>query len=89
MLKLNGYDERFSEGCWYGDDYLLHRVRLMGLQVETTAAPFVVHQWHNYNSLPANHAELIEKNRVLFIELINTYDFRAKHIFTNDLAMKI
>jgi glycosyltransferase involved in cell wall biosynthesis len=85
IRKLNGYDERFSLGCWYGDDYLIARIKILGLKIEITENPFVIHQWHqNYQAFP-NAAALIEKNRILFNELVLQNNYRAEHLFTLDL----
>lgn len=60
LKKLNGFDERLSKGCGYGDDYLLYRIKLMGLDVKITSKPFVVHQWHYNNLTPENKGELVQ-----------------------------
>lgn len=85
MRALNGYDERLSDGMAYGDDYLLQRVRMLGLRFEITATPFVVHQWH-YTGLgvPENKAELVERNRILFYKLLAEHNPRAQHLYTED-----
>jgi glycosyltransferase involved in cell wall biosynthesis len=85
IRKLNGYDERLSLGLWYGDDYLLSRIKMLGLAVEITSEPFVVHQWHQNTQALPNAAELIEKNRLLFLELLSRNEYRAHHLFTLDL----
>jgi len=85
IRKLNGYDERLSLGLWYGDDYLLARIKMLGLEVEITSEPFVVHQWHPNTQAISNSAELIERNRILFNELLAKGDYRAQHLFTLDL----
>ncbi|HBE42009.1 MAG TPA: hypothetical protein DDW27_12545 [Bacteroidales bacterium] len=85
LRKLNGYDERFSNGYAYGDDNLLSRVKKMGLKIEITASPFVVHQWHYSRQQLQNQEELAERNRNLFLELDKETNIRAKHIYTPDL----
>jgi glycosyltransferase involved in cell wall biosynthesis len=84
IIKLNGYDERFSQGIGCGDDYLLHRVRQLGLRVEIPVNPFVVHQWHEDSQCPPNARELRNKNKALISEL-KTTEYRAKHLYTEDL----
>lgn len=87
MIRLNGYDERFSSGCGYGDDDLLRRVkRLPGIKFTIVDDPFVVHQWH-YDGfgVPENKPELVERNRKLFNELKLATGTRAHHIFTPDI----
>jgi glycosyltransferase involved in cell wall biosynthesis len=84
-LALNGYDERFSAGCGYGDDYLRQRVRMLRLRFDIPVQPFVVHQWH-YNGfgVPANKADLVARNKQLFYQLLAEEQPRAKHIYTSD-----
>lgn len=84
IINLNGYDERFSQGIGCGDDYLLHRVRQLGLRVEIPVNPFVVHQWHEDSQCPKNARQLRLKNKALLKEL-KTSEYRAKHIYTPDL----
>lgn len=85
MRQLNGYDERLSSGCGYGDNYLLERIRMLGLRVSIPEYPFVVHQWHYDNKPPANKAQLVEKNRLLFLQLLTQGQPRAVHTYTPDL----
>lgn len=85
IKKLNGYDERFSDGCAYGDDYLIARIKMMGLKIEITENPFVVHQWHYSTPQIENHAELCAKNSLLLIDLVALNEIRAEHIYTQDL----
>lgn len=85
MKKLNGYDERFSAGWAYGDNYLLARVKMLGLRVEITEAPLVVHQWHYNQPVPPDSVRLNAKNLLLYRELVKKPDYRAKHIFTENL----
>jgi glycosyltransferase involved in cell wall biosynthesis len=88
MIKLNGFDERFSNGIGRGDVDYLRRIKLLGLSIEITAEPFVVHQWH-YNGfgVPVNKPELIDRNRRLFCQLKTSPDTRAKHIYSNDFEI--
>ena len=85
LRKLNGYDERFSLGCAYGDDYLIERVKMLGLKVEITESPFVVHQWHYFNPGHPDHEILCQRNAELLIKLKEENNYRAKHLFTPDL----
>lgn len=84
IMMLNGYDERFSSGLAFGDNYLLHRVKAMGLTLQIVDNPFVVHQWHTRN-LPGNARELINRNAALWRSLSQTKEIRAKHIYTPDI----
>ena len=86
MIMLNGFDERFSAGMGYGDDYFLHRVNIMGLNVRITKTPFVVHQWHyNGKGVPENKAELVRRNRALFQVMKTEGEIKAQHIYTPNL----
>jgi len=87
MRKLNGYDERLSDGCGYGDDYLLQRIKMLGLKVQIPEppAPFVVHQWHYNTKTPDNKSQLVEKNRILYHELLKENNYKAVHKYTTDL----
>lgn len=83
IIKLNGYDERLSLGCGYGDNYLLHRIRLLGLDIKIIDNPFVVHQYHDV-SIKNNKLNLVEKNRLLYNELIKTNQIIGTHLFTKN-----
>ena len=82
IRKLNGYDERFSSGIGYGDNYLLARIQMLGLRVLMTASPYVIHQWHEPSQGYPNGRELAEKNRFLYNTLIQTPNYRAQHPIT-------
>lgn len=82
IRKLNGYDERFSAGVRYGDNYLLARIQMLGLRVLMTASPYVIHQWHEPSQGYPNGRELAEKNRFLYNTLIQTPNYRAQHPIT-------
>lgn len=86
LKKLNGFDERFSEGVCYDDNYLIDRVRLLGLNINITTNPFVIHQWHySSGSTDGRTAELAEKNRLLYERLKSNLDYRAVHLITSEL----
>jgi hypothetical protein len=85
LIKLNGFDERFSFGLGYDDDYLLHQVKCLGLKIEITEDPFVFHQWHYNKPHPEDWQELMDKNRKLFEELSRGNEYRARHLITPDL----
>lgn len=85
MKMLNGYDERFSPGWAWGDNYLLARVKFLGLRVEITEYPLVAHQWHYTQRPPADYVRLNAKNLLLYQELIKDRKYRAEHIFTKNL----
>lgn len=85
IRKLNGYDERFSEGCSYGDDYLISRVKMLGLNIEIPTDPFVVHQWHYNIAGNPDHEALCKRNSDLLIKLNAENNYRAVHLITPDL----
>lgn len=86
LIKLNGYDERLAFGIGWGDNYLLHRIRLMGLKVEPiVTSPFVVHQWH-YNDewRNAEKGQLTARNYTLYSELLKENNYRGVHLTNPD-----
>lgn len=83
LIRLNGFDERFSYGIGYGDDYLVRRVNNLGLKIDIPTYPFVVHQWH-YSVSKAAGKDHVGKNKELFLELENSGQIKAKHIKTPD-----
>jgi len=85
MRKLNGFDERLCFGVGYDDDYLLHQIRCLGLRIEITSDPFVIHQWHEHTHYPGDEGTLFYQNRVLFEQLVKEHNYRAQHILTPDL----
>lgn len=88
MLKLNGYDERFSDGYAWGDDYLLNRVKQLPIDFKIIDDYFVFHQWHyggkSYNYVTFDKEAKFEQNRVLFEKLKNT-GVKAEHLYTPNL----
>jgi glycosyltransferase involved in cell wall biosynthesis len=86
MVWLNGYDEHLSYGCGYGDDYLLARIKMLGLRVDITDTPLVVHQWHYGGAVPENKAKLVEHNKLVYEELLKRGETRAFHLITRDLC---
>jgi len=85
LVKINGFDERFSLGIGYDDNYLLHRIINLGLKIDITETPFVVHQWHYTTPEETNKAELIKRNSDLLQTLVPLNEIRAQHIYTPDL----
>ena len=70
MDKLNGFDERYSNGIAFDDDEFLFRVKLMGLNVKIIDEPFVIHQWHysenNFYAKSQNVGLDVKRNDDLF-----------------------
>lgn len=88
-IKLNGFDERYSEGIAMGDENLIQRVKLLGLEVKIPAYPYVVHQWHYSGNYVDPHApENLKKYKRNQDLLKGISGFRAMHTKTEDLALK-
>jgi glycosyltransferase involved in cell wall biosynthesis len=85
LIKINGFDERFSDGRAYSDDYLVHQVKSLGLQVDIPIDPFVVHQYHYNCQLYGNHQALWYRNQRLYENLSKRKCYRAEHTFTPNL----
>jgi len=86
IIKINGFDERFSFGAGFDDDYFLHQVRSLGLKIGITDNPIVIHQWHEHNPYKGNDEEkLLNANYQIFQQLTKENIFRAKHLLTLDL----
>ena len=86
LIKLNGFDERYSDGRAFDDNDFLHRINCLGLQMEITAEPRVFHQWHYSTPLPPNQAELYTRNENLFNEVLKSNNYKAVHTITPDLC---
>jgi GT2 family glycosyltransferase len=85
LRRLNGFDERFADGYCFEDDELLARVKILGLQVEITDQPFVVHQFHARSYVPANWQELYNLNKRRFEAVRTAGNPQAVHHFTKNL----
>lgn len=81
LIKLNGFDERFKDGCAFEDDYFLHQIAMLGLKIDITAEPFVFHQYHPVMWDPAKWPI----NQRVYETLRQGTEFRAKHLLTPDL----
>jgi len=70
MDKLNGFDERYSNGIGFDDDEFLHRIKILGLDIQIHDEPFAIHQWHysenNFFAKSENIGEAINRNQTLF-----------------------
>lgn len=85
LKRINGFDERFMYGIDYDDNYLIHQVRTMGLEVIIPADYFVYHQFHYNIPRPLNGFNNLRNNLELFNELVLKNEFRAVHLITPDL----
>jgi glycosyltransferase involved in cell wall biosynthesis len=85
LIKLNGFDERFSDGLAYDDDYFVYQIRKLGLVIDIPEYPYVVHQWHYDNPAYPNGGELCENNKNVYDRLVLENNYRAQHRITPDL----
>lgn len=86
LIELNGYDERLAFGVGYGDVFFLHRVKLLGLELEIPENPFVLHQWHTYNLYNDQRNYLSNRNRSIEYTIEPSAKIRAEHLLTLDLV---
>lgn len=88
LIKLNGFDERYSTCIWFGDDDFKFRVELIGLKIYITKypeEPIVIHQWHdhNYTQIP-NEFQCKANGRVVYDSVVRSRDYIAKHLITKN-----
>ena len=76
MDILGGFDERYHNGIGFDDDEFLHRIKLLGLNIEIHDEPFAVHQWHysenNFFANADNIGLAIQRNQNLFNSVTKT-----------------
>jgi glycosyltransferase involved in cell wall biosynthesis len=87
LKRLNGFDERFSNGFAFDDVYLLHQIKNLGLKIRITAppAPFVIHQWHYDGLEKPEDIRLVAVNEALWRSLRQNKEYKALHLYTKDL----
>lgn len=67
LKKLNGFDERYSDGNSYDDNEFLYRIKNKGLNIKFIDEHICIHQFHeNFNYNKANTNELENKNANLY-----------------------
>jgi glycosyltransferase involved in cell wall biosynthesis len=67
LKKLNGFDERYAEGSCFDDNEFLHRVNVLGLQINFKNDDICVHQYHeNFNYNKPNIHFLENRNNDLY-----------------------
>jgi GT2 family glycosyltransferase len=73
MDRLNGFDERFSNGIGFDDDELLFRIKKLGLNIQICDSLFGVHQWHysenSFFARAGNAAEASHRNSKIFNDI--------------------
>lgn len=85
LRLLNGFDERFSDGLGYEDNYFIHQVKTLGLNIKIVDDPFVFHQYHYDTKAFTFDAGLYAFNGSLCKDLMKKKEYRAKHTLTPDL----
>lgn len=83
LKKINGFDERLCDGIAYEDNVLVHHIRNLGLRIDIPERPMVFHQWHYSGG--TYDAELVERNKNIWLEIEKDDSFRAVHALTPDL----
>lgn len=86
LIKINGFEERFAYGISFEDDYLIRQIKNLGLKIEITEKPFVVHQWHNSSQSMKESKSLWDVNEKILYQLITKKTYKAVHIMTPDLC---
>lgn len=83
LKKINGFDERFSMGIGWEDNYLVHQVKMAGLKITFVDDPFVFHQWH-YNQVRENFdMDLYKRTEQYYRMLILDRKYHAVHLVPN------
>jgi hypothetical protein len=88
LKKVNGIDERFAFGYAFEDGWFLFQLQNVGIKIESVDYPFVVHQWHDRlwaNRQAKKDPTLLEKNRDLYLKMIETKEYKSIHYITEDL----
>jgi hypothetical protein len=90
LCRLNGFDEEYGYGIGFDDNEILHRIRLLGLNMEIIDNPIVYHQWHSsvyhYNddtdiNIKINTNRLFGINKELYSNTLS----KKTHIINNNL----
>ncbi|MEN6569004.1 MAG: glycosyltransferase [Rikenellaceae bacterium] len=86
LCKINGFDENFSQGLGYEDNYLIHQIRTLGLFIKIVDAPFVFHQYHYDQKVFTFNQEIYDMNAMICRQLMAKKIYRAQHFITADLC---
>ena len=68
LIKINGFDERFSQGHNWDDAEILHRIQKI-CSVQFVAEPWVVHQYHTKSYGHPDNPTPIVDNKSLYFDL--------------------
>lgn len=85
LKKINGMDESFAMGYGYEDDYFLHQIRTLGLQLRIIDNPFVVHQYHYDRPSFKADQDLFNRTGIFVDQLKKENKYCAVHFITEDL----
>lgn len=85
LCKLNGFDERFALALGWEDNYFIHQVKTLGLDIRIIDNPFVLHQYHYDNKAFTFDADLYHYGMSLCNALKRDKQYRAVHSITPDL----
>lgn len=82
LKKINGFDERFIDDIAYEDNYLVHQVRCLGLNIEFIDDPYVLHQFHYNKKAFKFDALSYARNGAKYNSMIRSKEYRAEHCIT-------
>lgn len=83
LKKINGFDERFARDIAYEDNYLVHQVKCLGLNIEFIDNPYVLHQYHNKAFMFDSTS--YARNGAKYNAMIRSRKYRAEHFITKNL----
>jgi glycosyltransferase involved in cell wall biosynthesis len=65
--KLGGFDEKYANGISFDDDDFIRRIKRMGMFVNITEFPYVLHQYHTpFTYQKKDYRKLHQINKKLF-----------------------
>jgi len=85
LRKLNGFDERFAPMLGWEDNYFIHQIRTLGLNINIIDDPYVLHQYHYGVKAFTFDAELYNYTKSYYNALKRHKEYRAVHTITPDL----
>jgi len=79
LIKINGFDEAYSQGHNYDDAEILHRIKNLGLPIKFVADPWVIHQYHHKSYGHPDNPQPTVDNKALYEALLKTDQVRANN----------
>jgi hypothetical protein len=79
LVKLNGFDEQFSQGQDMDDVELIYRVKALGLELKFVEAPWVVHQYHRKTYDNPHNPPVTVNNRELWATIKDNLQVRVSN----------